>query len=145
MTDESIIYEGTERRSQVRITHCDCHPKHTQVLKDLKTDVHDIRKDLKERRAVIDDRMDKQHDSLWTAIRNKVSIRVTLAFIVSFTLAYVFGVIAVYKTTQTNRLLMLEVKTELLLQMKDLGHDIKDLKRHLPDRISDPRIPWPDS
>jgi hypothetical protein len=108
----------------------------------LKDEMSETRKDIKDRREILDSRMENQHkdlhikirstsDSLWTAVREKLSVRVALAFITAFTLAYVIGVATVYRATVSNKLLMHQMETKLMLEMKDLSHEIKDLKRHI--------------
>lgn len=119
------IYEGEERRRHVQVLQCDFHSK---VIADLTEEVKDVRADLKDRRQWLDDRMDAHENAMWEAIRDKLTTKVALAFIFAFTLAYIVGVIAVYKGTQENRLYISEQIHSLSLTINDVQHDIRGIK-----------------
>lgn len=120
LPEEAIEYSGQERRSRVTLYRCECHSKHAQLLSDMKNDMADI----KTYNRSEEDRAERQHADMWDAIRKKVNINVVLTFIVAFTLAYIIGVVSVYKGVQTNRILFIEAVHKLEMKITDVQHSI---------------------
>lgn len=127
MDDDRIVYEGQERRKEIRLYQCDCHTKHTQILSDLTNGLKEVKNDAKEAKL----QSTVHHGEMWNVIREKLGAKVALVFLTAFTLAYVFGVLSVHKGVQANKIALISNMSEIRIEMTKIAHDLKDVKREL--------------
>ena len=146
-------YKGPDRRGEepIVIAQCRCHPKHEKVLADHEADINELKQDLKERRAALDERIATNHRELEEDImaleRSKLPNRLFYLFIGTFSVLFIVGIITVYSGLNAAKLSLTEkigeIKTEVkVVEVKvqnhvDSAEKIEDKLESIDRKIDD--------
>lgn len=134
-------YKGEDRRkTELVITHCDCHMKHTSKIGDHDVRLSKIENGTKKMEDRLEDRMDENHKEMWKDIKAKVPNRLFYIFISVYSVFFIGGIIAVYTGMNKINLNLTKnihnVETRLTERISTITTDIEVMKVTMDNHIT---------
>lgn len=117
---DSPNYQGEDRRGgTIKITHCDCHMKHTSKIGDHEKSIGKIQNGITKLKDDMYQRMDIAHESMRSDIKQKVNNRLFYIFISVYSAFFIGGVVTLYMSLNDMNVSLMTNITETKEELKD--------------------------